>query len=153
MMWEPDDGRSFAIENKAIIYRFVTEGLNERKLQLIDEFYAGDYIGHEPERGQTRRLAGLKEALAHLLGQAFSDARYIIESLTAEDDMIVCHWTFCANHTGEWMGIQPTGKPVIAGGVNIFRMANGKVVEDWEYRDTLGILIQIGALPDLVGRA
>jgi predicted ester cyclase len=45
------------------------------------------------------------------------------------------------------MGIAPTGKPAVAGGISIVRVAGGKVTEEWEQLDTLGLLQQLGALP------
>ena len=47
------------------------------------------------------------------------------------------------------MGIPATGKQISFGGINLFRSENGKVVEDWVYRDTVGMMRQLGALPAL----
>jgi predicted ester cyclase len=60
---------------------------------------------------------------------------------------VVWHWIFRATHQGEIMGIAATGKQITFGGANIFRLQDGKVVEDWVYRDTLGLMRQLGALP------
>jgi len=134
-------------DNKAIIRRFVEDGLNKRNAALIDEVYSAEYLGHDPERPTPRRIEDLRQGMAGLLGKVFPDAQYSIESLVAEGDLVVWHWTFRATHQGELMGIPPTGKPISFSGVNIFRMANGKVVEDWVYRDTVGMLRQLGAMP------
>ena len=45
------------------------------------------------------------------------------------------------------MGIPATGKQISFGGINLFRLEDGKVVEDWVYRDTAGMMRQFGALP------
>jgi len=45
------------------------------------------------------------------------------------------------------MGIPATGKQISFGGINLFRLENGKVEEDWVYRDTVGMMRQLGALP------
>jgi predicted ester cyclase len=50
-------------------------------------------------------------------------------------------------HQGEIMGIPATGKQISFGGINLFRLENGKVVEDWVFRDTVGMMRQLGALP------
>jgi steroid delta-isomerase-like uncharacterized protein len=133
--------------NKALIRRLVEEGLNKRNAALLDEVYAAEYIGHDPERPAPRRVEDLKQGMVGLLGKVFPDAQYSIESLVAEGEMVVWHWTFRATHQGELMGIPPTGKPITFSGVNIFRLTNGKVVEDWVYRDTVGMLRQLGAMP------
>ena len=134
-------------DNKATIRRFVEDGLNKRNATLIDEVYSAEYVGHDPERPTPRRVEDLKQGMVGLLGKVFPDAQYSIEGLVAEGDMVVWHWTFRATHQGELMGIPPTGKPISFSGVNIFRMTNGKVVEDWVYRDTVGMLRQLGAMP------
>ena len=134
-------------DNKTLIRRFVEEGLNKRNATLIDEVYAAEYIGHDPERPVPRRVEDLKQGMVGLLGKVFPDAQYSIEGLVAEGDMVVWHWTFRATHQGELMGISPTGKPITFSGVNIFRMTNGKVIEDWVYRDTVGMLRNLGAFP------
>ena len=134
-------------DNKALIRRFVEDGLNKRNAALIDEVYSAEYIGHDPERPALRRVEDLKQGMVGLLGKVFPDAQYSIESLVAEGDIVVWHWTFRATHQGELMGIPPTGKPISFSGVNIFRMTNGQVVEDWVYRDTVGMLRQLGAMP------
>jgi steroid delta-isomerase-like uncharacterized protein len=136
-------------EHKTIIRRFVEEGLNNRNAALIDEVYSTDYIGHDPERPVPRRVEDLKQGLVGLLGKVFPDAHYSIEDLVAEGDLVVWNWNFRATHEGDLMGIPPTGKLVSFSGVNIFRMLDGKVVEEWVYRDTIGLLRQLGALPSL----
>jgi steroid delta-isomerase-like uncharacterized protein len=131
-------------ENKAIVYRFVQEGLNQRNSDLIKEVYSGDYVGHDPDLPQPRRIEDLRHEVISVLSQAFPDYYFTIESLIAEDDMVTWHWTFSATHHGELMGIPATGKAVAFGGVSIFRMANCRIVEDWVFRDTLGLLRQLG---------
>ncbi len=134
-------------DNKRIIRRFVEEGLNKKNASLIDEVYSADYVGHDPDRPVPRHIEDMRQTMSVVLGKVFPDAQYSIERLLAEGDTVVWQWTFRATHQGELLGIQPTGKVVMFGGVNIFRMANGKIVEDWVYRDTVGMLRQLGAMP------
>jgi predicted SnoaL-like aldol condensation-catalyzing enzyme len=134
-------------DNKSTIRRFIEEGLNKLDAALIDEVYSADYIGHDPDRPAPRTVMDLKQGFGGLLGKIFGSPQYSIERLAAEGDLVIWHWTFRAFHQGEILGIPPTGKPLEFGGVNIFRFEQGKVVEDWVYRDTLGMMRQLGALP------
>jgi len=134
-------------DNKSIVRRFIEEGLNKRDAALIDEVYSADYVGHDPERPAPRTIADLKQGMVGLLGKVFPGAQYSVEHLMAEGDLVAWHWTFTATHQGEIMGIPATGKQIRFGGINIFRLENGKVVEDWVYRDTLGMMRRLGALP------
>jgi predicted ester cyclase len=68
-----------------------------------------------------------------------------LDLLVAEGDLVVGRWTTQGTHTGEWAGVPPTGKRATFAGVNIFRIANGKVVELWNHRDDLGLMEQLGA--------
>ena len=45
------------------------------------------------------------------------------------------------------MGIAPTGKQVTMAGIDIFRIADGRIVELWGQEDVLGMMQQIGAIP------
>ena len=50
-------------------------------------------------------------------------------------------------HEGKFTGVAPTGKQVTMAGVDIFRIAGGKIVELWNQEDVLGMMQQIGAVP------
>ena len=135
------------VDNKSIIRRFIEDGLNKRNPALIEETYSSDYTGHDPERPVPRTMMDLQQGMVGLLGKVFPDGQYSIERLVAEDDLVAWHWIFRATHLGEIMGIPATGKQITFGGINIFRMEDGKVIEDWVYRDTVGMMRQLGALP------
>jgi steroid delta-isomerase-like uncharacterized protein len=79
---------------------------------------------------------------------AFPDARGEIEEVVAEGDRVVVRWKTTATHLGEYAGAPPTGRTVAWSGVNLYRLQGGKVVELWQTADVLGLLQQIGALPE-----
>jgi len=134
-------------DNKSIIRRFIEEGLNRRNPALIEEVYSTDYVGHDPDRPLPRTVADLHQGMVSLLGKVFPDGQYTIERLVAEDELVAWHWIFRATHQDEIMGVPATGKQIAFGGINIFRLESGKVVEDWVYRDTTSLMRQLGALP------
>jgi predicted ester cyclase len=80
---------------------------------------------------------------------AFPDMHYTVEDLIAEGDKVVCRWTVRATHQGEFMGVPATGKVVTWTGISITRFAGGKDVEDWESFDMLGLMQQLGAIPQM----
>jgi len=65
----------------------------------------------------------------------------------AEGDKVVVRWTTTATHGGELMGIPPTGKQVTFTGSTIYRMADGKIVENWWAWDAMGLMQQLTAPP------
>jgi predicted ester cyclase len=78
---------------------------------------------------------------------AFPDWRGQILDLFAEGDRVVNRWTGQGTHTMPLMGIPPTGKHVTLEGITIFRVENGKVVEEWSQADQLVLMRQLGVVP------
>ena len=88
----------------------------------------------------------LKEVFGRLL-QAFPDLHVTIEDLIAEGEKVVARNTVTGTHTGEYLGLAPTGKFISYNEIFICRFANGKIAETWGSVDVLSQLRQLGALP------
>jgi predicted ester cyclase len=67
--------------------------------------------------------------------------------MIAEEDKVASRVSLSATHQGEFQGIPPTGKQVMQTGIDLLRIAGGKVVERWGEFDNLGLLQQLGVLP------
>jgi len=80
---------------------------------------------------------------------AFPDLHLTIEDIIAEGDNVVVRQTFQGTHKGDLMGILPTGKQATATGISIFRVANGKAVEQRANYDDLGLMQQLGVIPTM----
>ena len=78
---------------------------------------------------------------------AFSDARITVDDQIAEGDKVATRWTGRGTHTGEIAGISATGKDVTVTGLTISRLEGGLIAEEWTTWDTLGMLVQLGAVP------
>ncbi len=131
-------------ENKAIDRRFTEEVWNRGNLAVVDELMRADYNGHDPTI--PTGSAGFKQFVL-MYRSAFPDVHLTIEDQMAEGDKVVSRWTAHGTHRGELMGIAPTGKQITVTGINIERIANGKLVEGWSNYDTLGMLQQLGVIP------
>jgi steroid delta-isomerase-like uncharacterized protein len=79
---------------------------------------------------------------------AFPDAEVTIEDQLAEGDKVVTRWTGRGTHQGELMGVPPSGNRVEVPGITISRIEGGKIVEEWENYDALGMMQAIGAVPE-----
>jgi predicted ester cyclase len=60
---------------------------------------------------------------------------------------VAVRWRGEATHLGAFQGLPPTGRRITVNGINLYRVHAGKVVEEWEQTDSLGMLRQLGALP------
>jgi predicted ester cyclase len=78
---------------------------------------------------------------------AFPDLHLHIEDEIAEGDLLTTRWAGHGTHQGELMGIPATGKEVTVGGINISRIADGKIMERWEEFDMMGMMVQLGVVP------
>jgi 3-hydroxyisobutyrate dehydrogenase len=136
-----------AERNKAIVIR-AEEAWNEGELDEAFSYFADDYREntHFPMPG----LQPDKEGLTTLLSafrNAFPDGHVTIDVMVAEDDLVCYHSTARGTHTGEFMGIAATGRPVEVGAIHIHRLAGGKIVEHWGRNDQLGLMRQLGINP------
>ena len=135
-------------ENKEIVNRMTEEFWNTGNVAVVDEFYAPNYVGHDP--GGLMDLEQFKQSAAAYFA-AFPDLHITTDDLIAEGDKVVKRFTARCTHTGEFMGIPPTGKQITVTGNEIFRIAGGKIVEIWQSMDTLGMMQQLGVIPPLGG--
>jgi steroid delta-isomerase-like uncharacterized protein len=135
-------------ENKALALRLHLEVMNQGKLDVADEVLSPDVVWHSsllaPE--MQRGPEGFK-MFASVVRAGFPDFRLTEEDTIAEGDKVVNRWTFRGTHQGEFMGIPATNKQVTTTGIDLLRIANGKIVEVWQNSDQLGMLQQLGAIP------
>jgi predicted ester cyclase len=133
-------------DNKNIIRRYFEEAWNLGHLEILDELIAPNYVNHDPfVPGLPPGPEGLKPIFGGFR-TAFSDLHYTIEELVAEGDLVVTRWTMRGTHSGELMGIPPTGRQVLVGGMQIERIVNGQIVEHWRKSDDLGLMQQLGVI-------
>src|SRR6266851_2123641 len=112
-------------DNKALIQRFFEEVINQRNLTALDQFVSPAAVNHTVPSGLPQ---GPSQFLSlHL--NAFPDMKATVEDLLADGDKVVARVSYRGTHHGAFMGIPPTGKQITVAGLNIFRIANGKLVE------------------------
>jgi predicted ester cyclase len=78
---------------------------------------------------------------------AFPDIHFVAEDCIAKGDLVVQRLTSKGTHKGEFMGIPPTGKSLTVTAIEIFRIAEDKIVEQWVEADYLGLMQQLGVIP------
>lgn len=131
---------------KTLVARMADEVWTQGKLDVIDELLAPDSVGYDPTNGETHGPQGFRELVERYRG-AFPDMRMRIDHVAAEGDWVAAHWTATGTHTGELMGIAPTGKQVTVSGMEFNRIADGKLAEAHGLFDALGLLRQVEAIP------
>jgi steroid delta-isomerase-like uncharacterized protein len=131
-------------DNKANVRRGF-DALNERDWAAFDALCAPDIVLHNASM-TIQGYPAYKQFIS-MYFTAFPDLHITIEDIIAEGDTVVVRTTFHGTHNGDLMGIAPTGKQATTTGMSIFRVANGKAVEQWANSDDLGLLQQLGVVP------
>jgi steroid delta-isomerase-like uncharacterized protein len=135
-------------ENKYVVRRSYEEGVNVHNMEVIDELFDSQFIGHiagqvEPIRG--REAFKKQQIMPHLA--AFPDLHVTVVDMIAEGDMVAAREVIQGTHQSEFMGVPPTGKQISIAGTDIYRIVAGKIAEEWILADLLSALQQIGAIP------
>lgn len=133
-------------QNKALVLRFVEEGINQADMNIFDELVAEDVADHYSPPGLLLGRAGWKLNRQMFLA-AFPDGRWEIADVMAEGELVAVRAPFSGTHLGEFMGIPPTGRRVAIGSIHICRVVDGQVVEHWGNGDDVGMLRQLGVMP------
>jgi steroid delta-isomerase-like uncharacterized protein len=133
--------------NKALIQRFVEEAFNKGNVDVADEVYASTFIAHDPTIPEGQGSPEQVKQFVNTYLSAFPDGHTTVEDLISDGEKVAYRWTFRGTHQGELMGIPPTGKQVTITGITINRLSGGKVEEQWNNFDQLGMLQQLGAAP------
>lgn len=132
---------------RAVVRRFVEEIFEAGRVEAIDELVAPDFVSHTfgiTEDG-PRALAAATEKIHRSL----TDVEFEIYEMVAEHDLVAVRLTSSAEPTGPFMGVaDAAGKRYTVDEMHLFRIAEGRIVEHWHTHDALGILRQLGGVPE-----
>lgn len=146
LIWLGEDGSNQAVtQHLKVMSRIWNEIWNQAALQVSDEVFAKDYLGHLP----TMTVHGPEEFknLVKVYLGAFPDMHLTVEDASATGDRVTVRWISRGTHLGPMIGIPASQNKIEVMGISIFRMAGGQVAEEWEGFDTFGMMQQIGAIP------
>ena len=130
--------------NKQLIERIYRDCINAGRTELIEELIGQDFVGTRGEKGP----AGFAQTVA-MVRKGFPDVHFTVEDLIAEGDRVVARWTMEGTHRGPFAGFAASQKRVRQNAIVIYQIRDGKIVRAWLQNDRLGLLQQIGALPEL----
>ena len=134
-------------ENKALVGRFVEEVFVRGNGDVMEELVTDAFRSHAwaKDFGIPDGPEGVKQFIA-VMDSAFSNAEVRVEDLLAEGEKVAVRYVYEADHTGELMGIEATGKRIRLPGIFIARVEDGKIAEYWRQEDHLGLMQQLGAM-------
>jgi predicted ester cyclase len=129
-------------QNKDVVLDLYENVLNKKKLELLGEYIADDFVGTNGKKGSE----GFQQPLLPLI-QAFPDFEYKLEELICEGDKVAVQWKLSGTHTGQFQYIAPTGKTFSNTGMAIFQLRNSRITKAQVLTDRLGFLQELDVLP------
>ncbi|UWX03611.1 ester cyclase [Pseudoxanthomonas sp. NC8] len=126
--------------NKSIARRVYEEGLNQGRFEVP---YSENFVGHGGNSTFTH-ADGMAEAKGWR--DAFPDINITVDKQVAEKDLVAVRWTARGTNTGTGNGLPATGRAVHITGTTLFRMADGRIAEEWTCANSLGLMKQLGML-------
>ena len=127
-------------KNKEIVRRYLKEFVEGKNDAVHWELIAPDFI---------ERVGGTKgpdvpfNFITKVIRTAFPDTKVVIHDMVAEGDKVVVYKTHEGTHTGEFMGIPPTGKHVSFAIIEILTLRDGKYIEHFAVSDSEGLMRQL----------
>lgn len=112
----------------------------------LSALYAENYTDHDripgpPKASDRDLILGLVAAL----NAGLPDGKRQLNAVeTLSDGRILVHFTFTGTQTGPFLNYPPTAKPVQFDGIDIFRLADGQIVEQWHVEEVAALMAQLG---------
>jgi len=132
--------------NKLTMQRFV-EFINTASENLAQELIAPNAVFHVPGHSEPMRGPDGYLAIIGMMRGGFPDIQWTLEETVAEGDKVAARFVMRGTHEGTFFGVPPTGKKIEVQALNLYRLSNGKFVEERGQPDMLGLMQQIGAIP------
>ncbi len=134
-----------AEKNRQLAMQFVDD-VNRRDLAAVAATMAPEFVAHWAGRPDVQGAEAWIAAVEPILA-AVPDLQYIVDAVTAEDDLVGMRYHWTGTQSGEMRGIPATGKRVSVEGMGFFQFKDGMLIGEWAVDDTFGLLQQLGVMP------
>ena len=128
--------------NRTTILRFFREVMGAGDLEVLDDLAIQDYEDHVALPGQGHGRQGLKRRVARI--RAAFQPRHRLHDVIVDSDSVAVRWTLSGIHSAEFLGLQPTWKPVEFDGVDMYAMRRGRMAAHWNVVNLWAFYRQVG---------
>ena len=132
-------------QNKKVVRQFLEEVFDNRRLDLVDDILAPDYLLYHPGASQPLKRDAFPAFLAGFPA-GFPDFFMEVKSIIAEGDEVAARFVLGGTHKGTFMGVPPTGRKVELQGEAFYRLRDGQIIEDRPLIDWAQMLEQMEVL-------
>jgi len=130
---------------KNLVTKYIENVWNNADMETFDELTSKTYtyhLGGQPAKDRT----AMKEFL-QMVHSAFPDWKVQIKNMVSQGNGVAIRWSGKVTHQGIFHGLPATGRQIFVTGINMHTIENGKISREWEQMDSLGMLQQLGVLP------
>jgi len=138
----PNDARLAG--NKKIAREYIQRVFNEHKPELATDYVTADVVWHGGILGDIAGAENVAGLLKSFIG-ALPDLRAVEQDIVAESDLVVIRLVVTATQRGDLLGVKASGRPVKWNAVDIYRVRDGRISEEWAADDIAAIMSQLGA--------
>jgi predicted ester cyclase len=135
-------------DHAALARRFNDEVLTQGKVEVIDELVADDFVEHQAVPGMPEGKDAPR-AFTEMFRTAFPDMKVETLATAVDGDEVWIQSRMTGTHKGDFSGIAPTGKKVDVLMFDRIRIVDGKAVEHWGVADDMGMMTQLGVVPEM----
>jgi steroid delta-isomerase-like uncharacterized protein len=130
---------------KGLVTNYIEEVWNNADFAALDDLTGTTFAYHLG--GQPPRDKAAMRQFLQAVHASFPDWRVQIQTIVAEENTVAVRWNGRVTHQRVFQGIPPTGKQITVSGINLYRIEDGVISQEWEQMDSLGMLGQLGVLP------
>jgi predicted ester cyclase len=130
--------------NIEIVREYTERVFNQHNLDLTSKYLAPEVRWHGQTLGTVEGLDNVTNVLRGLIG-ALPDLHAEEQDIVAADETVAVRFVVTGTHEGNLLGLAPTGRRVRWDAVDIYRLADGMIVDEWAADDSTAILHQVGA--------
>lgn len=132
--------------NTEIVRECIEEVINRGNLDAASDYFSEDVVEQVPFPGQGPGVEGIKDVVAGMRA-AFPDMHWSVEEQLEDGDKVLTRFEWTGTHHAPFLGVPATGRPVKVWGMIIDRLEDGRITDTRMLMDTLGMLVQLGAVP------
>jgi predicted ester cyclase len=127
---------------RELVLRMHAELMRTRDPDRVEDFFAHDFVSHNMPPDFPPGVEGVKRFFG-MFREGLPDLDVTLDEIVAEGDRVVIATTTTGTHTGDLLGIAPTGRRVAVTGIDLVRIEEGKIIEHRGLTDTMGLLRQL----------
>jgi steroid delta-isomerase-like uncharacterized protein len=131
-------------ENKRIVRAFIETAFNQHRADKAADYMTPDIKWHGGTLGTVEGRDNFAGLIGAIVG-ALPDLRNIEQDIIAERDIVSVRAVVEGTHKGDLLGIPASNKPVKWDAVDVYRIADGKIAEEWAADDLLAFVYGVGA--------